>query len=156
DDLKTYLRWRTLDVYADTLSKPFVDEDFAFNQGFLSGQKEIEARWKRCVRATDQQLGMALGQLYVDKTFGAEGKQRTLKMVKAVEDAMHQDISGLTWMSDTTKQKAYEKLNAIVNNIGYPDKWRDYSIVVIKVDDYAGNVCRASAFEVQRQRDKIS
>ena len=72
---------------------------------------------------------MALGQLYVDKTFGPEGKERTLKMVKAIEQAMHQDIGQLTWMSDTTKQKAYEKLSTIVNNIGYPDKWRDYSTV---------------------------
>jgi len=155
DDWKIYLRWRALDTYAPTLSKAFVDEDFQFNGAYMSGQKEIEPRWKRCVRSTDQQLGMALGQLYVDKTFGPEGKERTLKMVEAVEVAMHQDIGQLTWMSDTTKQKAYEKLNAIVNNIGYPDKWRDYSTVVVKRDDYAGNVTRASTFEVQRERNKI-
>ncbi len=121
----------------------------------MSGQKEIEPRWKRCVQSTDQKLGMALGQLYVDKTFGPEGKERTLKMVQAIEAAMHQDIGQLTWMSDTTKQKAYEKLNTIVNNIGYPDKWRDYSTVIVTREDYAGNVTRASAFEVQRQRNKI-
>ena len=155
DDWKTYLRWRALDTYAPTLPKAFVDEDFRFNGSYMSGQKEIEPRWKRCVRSTDQQLGMALGQLYVDKTFGQEGKERTLKMVQAIEAAMHQDIGQLTWMSDTTKQKAYEKLNAVVNNIGYPDKWRDYSTVVVMRDDYAGNVTRASAFEVQRQINKI-
>ncbi len=155
DDWKTYLRWRALDTYAPILPKAFVDEDFQFNGVYMSGQKEIETRWKRCVKSTDQNLGMALGQLYVDKTFGPEGKARTLKMVQAIEAAMHQDIGQLTWMSDTTKQKAYEKLNAIVNNIGYPDKWRDYSTVVVKRDDYAGNVTRASAFEVQRQLNKI-
>jgi len=155
DDWKTYLRWRTLDTYAPILPKAFVDEDFQFNGVYMSGQKEIEPRWKRCVRSTDQNLGMALGQLYVDKTFGPEGKERTLKMVQAIEAAMHQDIGQLTWMSDTTKQKAYEKLNAIVNNIGYPDKWRDYSTVVVKRDDYAGNVTRASTFEVQRELNKI-
>jgi len=155
DDWKIYLRWRALDTYAPTLSKAFVDEDFKFNGMYMSGQKEIEARWKRCVQSTDQDLGMALGQLYVDKTFGPEGKERTLKMVEAVEAAMHQDIGQLTWMSDTTKQQAYEKLNAIVNNIGYPDKWRDYSTVVVKRDDYAGNVTRASTFEVQRELNKI-
>jgi len=155
DDWKTYLRWRALDTYAPILPKAFVDEDFQFNGVYMSGQKEIETRWKRCVKSTDQNLGMALGQLYVDKTFGPEGKARTLKMVQAIEAAMHQDIGQLTWMSDTTKQKAYEKLNAIVNNIGYPDKWRDYSTVVVKRDDYAGNVNRASAFEVQRQLNKI-
>ena len=76
-------------------------------------------------------------------------------MVQAIEAAMHQDIGELTWMSDTTKQKAYEKLSTIVNNIGYPDKWRDYSTVIVKRDDYAGNVTRADAFEVQRQLNKI-
>ncbi|MGB8886392.1 MAG: M13 family metallopeptidase [Candidatus Korobacteraceae bacterium] len=155
DDWKVYLRWRTLDDYAPTLSKAFVDEDFQFNGAYMSGQKEIEPRWKRCVQSTDQKLGMALGQLYVDKTFGPQGKERTLKMVQAIEAAMHQDIGDLTWMSDTTKQKAYEKLSTIVNNIGYPDKWRDYSTVIVTREDYAGNVTRASAFEVQRQRNKI-
>jgi endothelin-converting enzyme/putative endopeptidase len=155
DDWKTYLRWRALDNYAPTLAKAFVDEDFQFNGAYLSGQKEIEPRWKRCVQSTDRSLGMALGELYVDKTFGPEGKERTLKMVQAIETAMHQDIGELAWMSDTTKQKAYEKLNTIVNNIGYPDKWRDYSTVIVKRDDYAGNVTRADAFEVQRQRNKI-
>jgi len=156
DDWKTYLRWRALDSYAPALPKAFVDEDFRFNDAYLSGQKEIEARWKRCVNSTDRNLGMALGQLYVDKTFGPEGKERTLKMVHAIEAAMHQDIGDLTWMSDATKQKAYEKLSAIVNNIGYPDKWRDYSAVIVERDDFAGNVTRARAFEVQRQRNKIS
>jgi putative endopeptidase len=156
DDWKTYLRWRTIDTNAQVLPKAFVDEDFNFNGAYLSGQKEIEVRWKRCVKSTDQNLGMALGQLYVDKTFGPEGKARTLKMVEAIEAAMHQDIGQLSWMSDATKQKAYEKLNAIVNNIGYPDQWRDYSTVVVKRDDYAGNLVRASTFEVQRQRNKIS
>jgi putative endopeptidase len=156
DDWKTYLRWRTLDTYAPALPKAFVEEDFRFNSAYMSGQKEIEPRWKRCVQSTDRNLGMALGQLYVDKAFGAEGKERTLKMVQAIETAMHQDVSQLAWMSDTTKQKAYEKLNTIVNNIGYPDKWRDYGTVVVVRDDYAGNITRASAFEVQRQRDKIA
>ncbi len=156
DDWKTYLRWRTIDSYAPTLSKAFVDENFQFKGAYLSGQQEIEPRWKRCVESTDDELGMALGQLYVDKTFGPAGKERTLKMVQAIETAMHQDIGQLPWMSDTTKQKAYEKLNAIVNNIGYPDKWRDYSTVVVKRDDYAGNVIRADVFEVQRQRNKIA
>jgi len=133
----------------------FVDEDFQFNGAFMSGQKEIEPRWKRCVQSTDHNLGMALGELYVDKTFGQEGKERTLNMVQAIEAAMYQDVGQLTWMSDTTKQKAYEKLSTIVNNIGYPDKWRDYSTVIVKREDYAGNVTRASAFEVQRQRNKI-
>ncbi len=155
DQWKVYLRWKTIGAYAPTLSKDFVQEDFLFKGKYLSGQQEIEPRWKRCVKSTDTNLGMALGKLYVDRTFGAEGKERTLKMVQAIESAMREDIGSLSWMSDTTKQKAYEKLNTIVNNIGYPDTWRDYSSVVIRPDDYAGNVVRAGAFEVHRQYSKI-
>ena len=154
-DWKTYLRWRTVNDYAPTLSNAFVEEDFQFNGKFLSGQKEMEPRWERCVRATNSSLGMALGQLYVDRTFGPAGKERTMKMVKAIETAMHQDIQQLDWMSDTTKQQAYKKLSTIVNNIGYPDKWRDYSSVVIERGDYPGNTRRAAQFEVHRILQKI-
>ncbi len=152
---KVYLRWKTINTFAPALTKAFVDEDFLFNGKYMSGQQEIEARWKRCTKSTDALLGMASGKLYVDRTFGAEGKERTLKMVQAIESAMREDIGELTWMSDTTKKKAYEKLDAIVNNIGYPDTWRDYSSIAIKTDDYAGNVERASAFEAHRQYSKI-
>jgi predicted metalloendopeptidase len=155
DDWKTYLRWRTLDSYAPVLTQVFVDEDFEFNRKYMAGQKEIEPRWKRCVRSTDRNLGMALGQLYVDKVFGPDNKARTVKMVQAIEQAMHSDIGQLPWMSDTTKQQAYLKLAAIVNNIGYPDTWRDYSTVIVKPDDYAGNATRAAAFEVKRQYNKM-
>jgi len=155
-DWKTYLRWKTINIYAEYLNAAFVEEDFDFNGRYMSGKKEMEPRWKRCVKATDQNLGMALGQLYVDKVFGPEGKARTLNMVQAIEKAMNQDIAQLDWMSDATKKQAYTKLNAIVNNIGYPDQWRDYSSVTIAGDDYAGNVQRASAFEVQRMYNKIA
>ncbi len=155
NDWKVYLRWKTINDYAPVLTKAFVEEDFNFNGKYMSGQKEMEPRWKKCVKSTDRNLGMALGKLYVDRTFGAEGKKRTLKMVQGIENAMREDITQLTWMSDTTKKKAYEKLDAIVNNIGYPDIWRDYSSVVIKPADYAGNVTRTGMFEVQRQYNKI-
>ena len=154
-DWKTYLRWKIINSQAQLLTQAFVEEDFLFNGKYMSGQQEMEPRWKRCVKATDQNLGMALGQLYVDRTFGTAGKERTLKMVKAIENAMQQDIGQLTWMSDTTKKQAYVKLNTIVNNIGYPDQWRDYSTVTITGDDYAGNTARATAFEVKRQYNKI-
>jgi putative endopeptidase len=155
EDWKVYLRWKTINSYAPLLTNAFVEEDFLFNGKYLSGQKEMEPRWKRCVKSTDASLGMALGKLYVDRTFGAAGKERTLKMVQGIESAMRQDIGQLTWMSDTTRKKAYEKLTAIVNNIGYPDTWRDYSSVVVTPGDYAGNAMRAGAFEVQRQYKKI-
>jgi putative endopeptidase len=155
DDWKVYLRWKTIHTYAPGLTRAFVEEDFLFNGKYMSGQQEIEPRWKRCVKSTDASLGMALGKLYVDRTFGAEGKERTLKMVQGIESAMREDISQLPWMTETTKNKAYEKLSTIVNNIGYPDQWRDYSSVLIKYDDYAGDVMRAGAFEVARQYKKI-
>ena len=156
DDWKTYLRWRALDSYAPTLTNAFVDEDFQFNDAYMSGQKEIEPRWKRCVESTDRNLGMALGELYVDKTFGPQGKDRTLKMVQAIEQAMHQDIGQLNWMSDTTKQKAYEKLSTVVNNIGYPDKWRDLqhrgcgARMTMPGRCYAGGSFRSAAAAVTR------
>jgi putative endopeptidase len=155
DDWKTYLRWRILDTYAPTLSKAFVDEDFQFEGNYMAGQKEIEPRWKRCVQSTNLGLGMALGEMYVDKVFGPDNKTRTLNMVQAIEQAMRQDIGQLPWMSEATKQQAFEKLEAIVNNIGYPDKWRDYSTVTVARDDYAGNTRRAAAFEVKREYNKI-
>ena len=154
-DWKTYLRWHLVRATAPTLSEPFVQEDFAFERKYLNGQKEIQVRWKRCVIRTDRQIGEALGQPYVDETFGVEGKQRTLKMVNAIETAAGQDFQGLAWMTDTTKKQADVKLKAIRNNIGYPDKWRDYTKLTIKRDDALGNYLRANAFEENRQVNKI-
>jgi putative endopeptidase len=155
-DWKTYLRWHVVRAAAPWLSDPFVQEDFAFSRQYLRGQKEIQARWKRCVNLVDDDLGEALGQPYVEDTFGADGKQRTLDMVHHIEKAMSEDFKTLTWMSDTTKTQAQVKLNAIANHIGYPEKWRDYSTVVIKPGDLVGNDIRATAFEVRRQLNKIS
>ena len=154
-DWKTYLSWQVLSSRADYLSSPFVKESFRFNNQYLAGQKEIAPRWKRCVRLADVSLCEALGRIYVEKHFGADGKERTLRMVKAIETAMEKDIAQLDWMSAATKEKARQKLTAIVNNIGYPDKWRDYSSVRIARDDFAGNVVRAAAFEEHRQVAKI-
>ena len=106
----------------------------------LTGQSEIQARWKRCVDATDGALGEALGQKYVDETFGADGKARMLKMVDALEVSLDQDIKGLPWMTDDTKKQAKVKLEAIRNKIGYPDVWRDYSSLEIKPGDLMGNL----------------
>jgi endothelin-converting enzyme/putative endopeptidase len=155
EDWKTYLRWKVLTEAAPMLSQPFIDEDFRFWQQYLEGQKEIEPRWKRCVSRTDSLLGEALGQFYVERTFGVEGKQRTLKMVGAIEAAMGEDIRMSPWMAPKTKDAAEEKLSKVANNIGYPDKWRDYSSVRVERGDALGNVERAAAFEVHRQLNKI-
>ncbi|HET9838213.1 MAG TPA: M13 family metallopeptidase N-terminal domain-containing protein, partial [Candidatus Angelobacter sp.] len=117
---KTYLTWHMLNHAAGWLSDEFVQEDFKFQQA-LSGQKELPARWKRCINLTDGALGEALGQPYVEATFGAEGKARMLKMVGALENALKHDITDLPWMTETTKKQALIKLAAIRNKIGYPD-----------------------------------
>ena len=155
DDWKTYLKWHALRTAAPQLSQPFVEENFAFQGRYLSGAKELQARWKRCVQTTDQLLGEAVGQPYVQETFGAEGKERMLKMVQALESALGDDIQSLDWMTPDTKKKAEAKLRAISNKIGYPDKWRDYSTVSIVRGDLLGNVQRARAFEVKRNLNKI-
>jgi endothelin-converting enzyme/putative endopeptidase len=115
----------------------------------------MKPRWKRCVSATDDELGEALGRRFVEKTFGEQGKKRTLEMVHEIEQQMALDIQGLTWMSAPTKREALVKLQAVTNKIGYPDKWRDYSTVEIRPADYFGNWYRANEFENKRQVDKI-
>ncbi len=155
DDWKSYLRARALRPAAPLLSEPFVRENFNFYGRYLNGQKELQARWKRCVVSTDQLLGEALGQPYVEETFGSDGKARMLKMVDALEKALGQDIQTLSWMSEETKKQAIAKLSAITNKIGYPDKWKDYGTVSIQRGDLLGNALRARQFESQRDLAKI-
>jgi len=154
DSLKTYVSWHVLRAASPWLSQPFVEADFKMRQA-LTGQKQIQDRWKRCVTLVDGSLGEALGQRYVETTFGPEGKQRMLKMVDALETSLDNDIQGLSWMSDETKKQAKVKLQAIRNKIGYPDVYRDYSSVTIKADDLLGNVRRTTEFESKRQIAKI-
>jgi len=152
---KTYLRWNLVRISAGLLSQPFVDENFDFYGRKLVGQKEIRPRWRRCVGAVDRDLGEALGQAYVERTFGAEGKQRMLKMVNALEESLGTDIEQLDWMTPATKKEAMVKLKKIEDKIGYPNRWRDYSSVKIVRGDYTGNVFRSSEFELKRQLAKI-
>ena len=155
DDLKTYLRWHLVHSQAAVLPTAFVDENFNFFGKTLTGAKELRARWKRCVAATDHDLGEALGQSYVERTFPPQAKERTLKMVQALEEALRQDITNLPWMTETTKKQALIKLEAIQNKIGYPNKWRDYSTLKVVRGDALGNSLRANEFELQRQLNKI-
>jgi len=154
-DWKTYLTWHLLHDAAPLLPDRFVKENFEFFGKTLTGTKEIRPRWKRCVDFTDGLLGEALGKEFVEKTFGAEGKARTLKMVDALEKALGEDLEQVPWMTPATKKQALAKLALIANKIGYPDKWRDYSSVVIRRDDLVGDTERASEFEFQRQLNKI-
>ena len=154
-DLKSYLRWQVVHSNAPMLSKPFVDENFAFYGKTMTGAAEQTPRWKRCVQATDSDLGEALGKAYVDRTFGAEGKTRTLELVKAIEASMGRDIDAIDWMTPETKKAAVVKLQAVANKIGYPDRWRDYSSLRIVRGDAYGNSQRANTFAYRWQMAKI-
>ena len=153
--LKTYLRWHVVHSNAPMLPKRFVDENFAFYGKTLTGAEEQRPRWKRCVDAVDSDLGEALGKIYVERTFGAEGKQRTLEMVQNIEAALASDIKEIAWMSDETKKQAEAKLRAVANKIGYPDRWRDYSSLHIVRGDAYGNSQRSNVFAYRRQMAKI-
>src|SRR6185436_5191608 len=131
------------------------NETFEFFSKTLRGVPELKPRWKRCVALVDAQLGEALGQEFVRRTFGPDTKAKAVRMTKQIEAAMGRDIDELPWMTPATKAKAHEKLKSIVNKIGYPDKWRDYSSVVVKRDDFFGNVERATRFESRRDLAKI-
>ncbi len=155
DDLKTYLRWNLLHGQTSVMPKAFDEETFAFYGKQLTGAQEPRPRWKRCVDATNSDLGEALGKVYVERTFGPEGKERTLRMVQAIEAALDTDIKEISWMSDETKKQAAVKLRAVANKIGYPDRWRDYSSLQIVRDDALGNSLRANTFAYRRQLAKI-
>jgi putative endopeptidase len=155
EDLKSYLIWHYVSNYAPELSSPFVNGNFDFYQRYLIGAKELQPRWKRCVRLTDNELGEALGQKYVETAFGKDAKQKTLELVGRIEKEMAVDIKSLSWMSETTKQQALAKLKGLTNKIGYPEKWRDYSSVKIEDGELVGNYRRTSEFEARRQLKKI-
>jgi endothelin-converting enzyme/putative endopeptidase len=154
-DWKTYLRFHVANSRSPYLSAAFVNEDFDFYRKYLRGAKELQPRWKRCVRNIDRDLGEALGQAYVRKTFSPELKAATVDMTRRIEDAMALRIQQLDWMSPETKQQALAKLHAIRNKIGYPDNWRDYSSVRIVPNDFYGNNLRATEFETHRELNKV-
>jgi putative endopeptidase len=154
--LKALLRWNLLHSTPGTaLPAPLDNEQFAFYGKTLRGQPEQQARWKRCVEAVDGALGEALGRVYVAQQFSAQDKARTTAIMSDIESAMGRDIQQLNWMSPPTKAKAEDKLTAVTNKIGYPDKWRDYSTLTITRGDAEGNARRAAAFERHRVLAKI-
>jgi putative endopeptidase len=155
DTWKTYLRWHLVSERAPYLSRAFVAADFDFYRRTLRGVSEEPPRWKKCVRWVDRDLGEALGQVFAAKTFSPETKARTVEMTKYVEEAMADEVRELPWMSGETKKRALEKLGTIVNKVGYPDAWRDYSALDVVRGDFLGNVSRATVFESRRQLAKI-
>ncbi|MBX7108873.1 MAG: M13 family metallopeptidase [Chitinophagales bacterium] len=144
DNWKTYLRWNLINTYADKLSKPFDQQNFSFYGTVLNGTKEQRPRWKRVLDEEENLMGFMLGQLYVERYYSPKVKARYDKMVDNVIDAYRERIGKLDWMSETTKQKALQKLGTVMKKVGYPDKWRDYSTLTIDKSSFAENVMRAT------------
>ena len=154
--IRAYLRWHLLHAFAGTsLPESFDRENWNFYSHTLNGAEKQQDRWKRCTTRVDRELGEALGQVYVARYFSPEEKQRTLDMTQAIERAMDKDIDGLDWMSAATKIRAKEKLLGVMNKIGYPDKWRDYSTLSIVRGDALGNQMRVHEFDHARDLAKI-
>ena len=154
-DLKTYLTWHILAANADLLSAAFQQENFNFNGRILSGTKEMPARWKRCVNATDRALGEALGQKFVEVAFNGASKAKALQLVGEIEKEMASDIRTAAWMTPATKDQALTKLSQVTNKIGYPDKWRDYSSVKIARGDFFADMEQVRAFDRHRNFAKL-
>jgi predicted metalloendopeptidase len=148
-DWKAYLRVHALASAAPWLSSPFVNEDFAFNAHF-TGAKELLPRWKRCANVTDRLMGEALGQAYIARTFPPEARARARAVIDDIRAAFRERLMHLTWMSDTTRAQALDKLAKMGEKVGYPDRWRDYSRLVVGEGAFPLNVQRAKAFEFRR------
>jgi predicted metalloendopeptidase len=155
NDWKTYLRWHLIHNAAPALAQDFVDENFAFFGKTLSGTEKLKPRWKRVVSVIDDEIGEALGKLYVAEHFPPEAKERALEMVNNLKDALADSIKTNDWMDAPTKQEALKKLAAFAVKIGYPDRWRDYSALKIDRGPYVFNVMRSDQFEVARRLQKI-
>ena len=153
--LKAYLIFHEITAAAPHLAKPYAQANFDFYSTTLRGVPAMPPRWKTCTRAVDRNLGEALGQEFVARTFSADMKAKTQLMTEQIEQAMQGEIEALTWMSPATKKEALRKLHAIRNKIGYPEQWRDYSSLTVKPDDYFGNTLRAEQFEQYRQWHKL-
>jgi putative endopeptidase len=156
DQIKTYLRWHVLHSFAGaSMPQSFDHENWNFYAHILNGAQEQQARWKRCTSRVDNELGEALGQVYVARYFPPAEKERALSMTLAIEQAMDKDIDSLDWMSPATKIRAKEKLHGVMNKVGYPDKWRDYSSLTIVRGDALGNEIRVAEFDHHRDLAKI-
>ncbi|MBX9694038.1 MAG: M13 family metallopeptidase, partial [Cyanobacteria bacterium] len=154
-DWKTYLRWKVIHGAAPFLNEAVELENFNFFGKTLSGQQEQEPRWKRAAKVIDGSLGEALGELYVEKYFPPEARTKMNDLVNNLRGVFKERLQKLEWMSEATKEKALAKFDRFTQKIGYPEKFRDYSSVEIKRDDYLGNVKRADAFETNRRLVRV-
>jgi endothelin-converting enzyme/putative endopeptidase len=152
---KDYLAFQTLSAYAPLLGEDFFTAWFEMYRRGLQGIEEPRPRWKRAIASINANMGELLGQLYVEKHFKPEAKARMQELIDNLVEAYHQSITGLDWMSEDTKREALAKLASFNSKIGYPDEWRDYSALEIVAGDLVGNVRRATAFEYQRNLNKL-
>lgn len=155
DNWKTYFRWKLINSTASYLSSDFVNANFEFYVKFLTGAEEQKPRWRRVLNATNKSLGEAVGQMFVKEYFPPEAKKRMDELVLNLKLAFEERILKLDWMSDTTKQKAVEKLYAMNVKIGYPDKWRDYAGLEITENSYIENVLASNRFDFDYMISKI-
>jgi len=155
NDWKIYLRWHLVHNSAPFLHRAVEEENFAFFGKVLSGQEQQEPRWKRAAHVIDGSIGEALGQLYVEKYFPPEAKVKMNELVTNLKAVFRDHLEKVDWMTETTREKALAKFARFTQKIGYPDKFRDYSSVQIRREDYLGNVRRAAAFETHRELVRI-
>jgi putative endopeptidase len=155
DKWRSWLTWHIISGASPYLTKALVDENFNFYGTTLSGIPKLKERWKRGVGLVEGALGEAVGQIYVDRHFGKQAKERMVGLVANLIQAYRVDIKALTWMSDETKQKAFTKLDKFTPKIGYPDKWRDYSKLAITADDLIGNLAQIAKYSQDFEYAKI-
>ena len=156
DDLKSYLRWWTIRSAANKTTPELEQANFDFYGTTLQGTPKMLPQWRRCVASADHNLGEALGKEYVKIAFPPESKAKAVELMTGIRNALKQDIGEVDWMGDATKRQAIEKLDAMIQKVGYPDKWRDYSSVKIVPDNFLANAKAASAFEVHRELNKVN
>jgi len=155
DKWRSWLTWHIISGASPYLTKALVDENFNFYGTTLSGIPKLKERWKRGVGLVEGALGEAVGQIYVDRHFGKQAKERMVGLVANLIQAYRVDIKALTWMSDETKLKAFTKLDKFTPKIGYPDKWRDYSKLAITADDLIGNLAQIAKYSQDFEYAKI-
>jgi endothelin-converting enzyme/putative endopeptidase len=156
DELRSYLRWWTIAAAANKTTPELEQANFDFFGTTLQGTPKMLPQWRRCVASADARLGEALGKEYVKIAFPPESKAKAVELMHGIRTALKQDIGQVDWMAEATKKQAIEKLDAMIQKIGYPDTWRDYSSVKIVPDNFLANVEAANAFEVRRQLNKVN
>lgn len=154
NDWKNYLRYRTVSSFSNALPESFVKEAFNFSK-LLTGAKEMKPRWKRAIKSEENAMGELLGQLYAKKYFDSTTKKRYSDLVEDIRDAYKERIKNLTWMSDSTKEKALAKLAAMTKKVGYPDKFKDFSAMEISKESYVQNMINANKWWHQHEVNKL-